>query len=584
MTELYQDNEILKKNPLLYYVRHNKRSFALGILFLVVTNSLDGVYPLILKQCIDLVSERASHSQIADTAFLFFLVMSGLAITRYLWRVYFGRYHTDAAEDLRNRIFYHLSKMGPSFFKKHPVGEIISVLINDVQSFRQAIGQGVLVFIDGIVIAIVILPLMIWLNPSWTWKTLVLLPLVPFMIKKLTQMIFTTFKTQQDKLAELSGVSQEIAAGVRVIKSFAQEDNRLNYYNQYSSSYEKSCNRTAAWDSLFMPVMEFGVASGSVILLFIGAEDVLMGTATIGTLVAFQRYISKMVWPMTALGLGYSQFQKGMASFSRIKKVLDQVTDIPDSGVEEIRKFEKLEVKNLSFQYPDGNSRVLDGVSFTIQAGQLVGIVGPVGSGKTTLLHLLTRLYPASPESIFINDLSIEKIQQKNLHDQIVMVPQEAFLFSEMISENMGYGLSQAPEKPELAHWARAVDIDSEINELPSGYDSQLGERGVNLSGGQKQRLTIARALITRAPVVMLDDSLSAVDVGTEAKIKNSVSELTGEKKTRIIVAHRLTTVENADQIIVMNEGKIEAIGRHRELINTSATYRNMAQIQGYEL
>jgi ATP-binding cassette, subfamily B, multidrug efflux pump len=577
-------NESLKKNPLLYYIRQNKRSFALGIFFLIITNSLDGVYPLILKECIDLVAARAGHEAIGHTALLFFLVMSGLAITRFLWRVYFGRYHTDAAEDLRNRLFYHLSQMGPSFFKKKPVGEIISVLVNDVQSFRQAIGQGVLVFIDGIVIAAVILPLMIWLNPTWTWKTLILLPLVPFMIKKLTQLIFSTYKVQQDKLAELSGVSQEIAAGVRVIKSFAQEDHRLQYYNKFSSAYELSCNRTAAWDSLFMPVMEFGVASGSVILLFVGAADVLTGAATIGTLVAFQRYISKMVWPMTALGLGYSQYQKGMASFFRIKEILDEETDIPDTGEKEIHRFETLKVKNLSFQYPDGNSKVLDDVSFTVYAGQTVGIVGPVGSGKTTLLHLLSRLYPARPQSIFINDVSIEQIKQKNLHQQIVMVPQEAFLFSEMISDNMSYGLEQTPTKPELTHWARAVDIDSEIEELPAGYESQLGERGVNLSGGQKQRLTIARALLTRAPVVVLDDSLSAVDVHTEAKIKEAVASLSGEKKTRIIVAHRLTAVENADQIIVMNDGKVEAVGRHQELVKNSPTYRNMAQIQGYSL
>lgn len=579
--ELYSDNTRLIQNPLWYYIRQNKRSFTIGMFFLLITNALDGAYPLVLKTAVDLVATKASVDEIKNTAILFFAMMAGLALTRYLWRSYFGRYHTDAAEDLRNRIFYHLTKMGPTFFKKNPVGEIMSVLVNDVQSFRNAIGQGVLVFVDGVVILSVILPLMIYLNPSWTWKTLILLPLVPFLIQKITKVIFKSYKDQQDKLAELSGTAQELVAGIRVIKSFAQEENRLSAYNQYSKQYELSCNKTARWDSLFMPIMEFGVTSGSVILLFVGTTDVLSGAATIGTFIAFQRYIRKMVWPMTALGLGFSQYQKGMASFTRIKDVLLEKSDIPDDGTEVLEDFQSLEVQNLSFQYPDGNSPVLKNISFKIKAGELIGIVGPVGSGKTTLLHLLTRLYPTQPNTILLNNKSIESIKQKSLHEKIVMVPQEAFLFSETISENIQFGIEKNIEE-ELELWAKTVDIDNEIRSLPSAYDSQLGERGVNLSGGQKQRLTIARALCTRAPVVILDDSLSAVDVSTEANISKSIETMSDVKKTRIIVAHRLTAVENADQIIVLKDGQIEFIGKHKELLSKSPTYRNMAEIQGY--
>lgn len=573
--------EKLKKNPLWFYVLKNKKSFILGLIFLIITNSLDGLYPLVLKQAIDLISTKATSEQIAFQAFLFFSIMSGLALTRYLWRVYFGRYHTDAAEDVRRKIFNHLTKMGPTFFKKNPVGEILSVLVSDVQSFRNAIGPGVLIFLDGVIILCIILPLMIWLNPTWTWQTLILLPLVPFMIKVVTHRIFVSSKNQQDKLGALSGISQEIVSGIRVIKGFSQEKIRLNYYNQFSLDYEKSCNKTASWESLFVPIMEFGVASGSVILLFIGAPDVLSGATTIGTFVAFQRYITKMVWPMTALGLGFSQYQKGMAAFSRIRDLFNQQTDIPDLGTKKIDEFQELEVKNLSFQYADASQPSLKHLNFKIKAGDFVGIIGPVGSGKTTLLHLLTRLFPSQEKSIFINSIPIEDISQQCLHSLVVMVPQEAFLFSDTISENLNLGLEQASHSQELEKWAQAVDIVDEIKKLPHGFESQLGERGVNLSGGQKQRLTIARALITKSPVVILDDSLSAVDVNTEAKIKSSIENL-DNKKTRIIVAHRLSAVEKADQIIVLKDGEIEAIGTHSTLLKSSSTYQSLARIQGY--
>ncbi len=575
-------DEIANRHPLWFYIQKNKRSFFLGMFFLVITNALDGVYPLILKQGIDQISEGRPLSEIGQSAIFFFLIMTALAVTRYCWRVYFGRYHTEAAEDLRNRIFRHLTTMGPQFFKANPIGELMSLITNDVQSFRQAIGSGVLILVDGLVIILIVLPLMIWLEPQWTWKTLIFLPLVPFLIWKVNKLIFQRYKLQQDRLSELSGYSQETVAGIRVIKSFGLESNQLKAYNHLSSNYEKTCNHVASVEALFSPVMQFGVASGTVILLFICADDVLSGAATIGTLVAFQRYITKMVWPMTALGMGFSQFQKGMASFSRIRSLLLQRTDIPDEGAVDLQNFQELEVKNLSFQFPENSTLALKNISFRIRAGEKVGLVGPVGSGKTTLLHLLTRLYPAPANSIFINGREISEITQRSLHSQMAMVPQEPFLFSQSISENLQLGAENPLEEKEIHHWAQVVDIQNEIESLPQQFESELGERGVNLSGGQKQRLTIARGLITRAPVILLDDSLSAVDHKTEKTIQDHLANHMDGQKTQIIVSHRLSTVENADQILVLNQGQLEAVGTHLELIEKSPTYRRMAEIQGY--
>ncbi len=548
--------------------------------FLILTNTIDGLYPLVLKKGIDQVTQKIAIGEISKTAALFFLMMAGLALTRFCWRTYFGKYHTLAAEDLRNRLFQHMAQMGPNFFQKNSVGELMSLITNDVQSFRQGIGSGVLVLVDAITIVCIVLPIMLLMNPEWTLKTLVFLPLVPFIIWRLTKLIFTNYKIQQDNLSELSGISQEIIAGIRVIKSFAQEKTRLSIYNRISKKYELSSNRTAITDALFMPVMEFGVASGSVILLFVAAPDVLSGAATIGTLVAFQRYIQKMVWPMTALGLGLSQYQKAMASFSRMKELFDQQTDIPDNGTIELKTFDGLRVKNLSYQYPGSQSWALKNLNFEIQKGQTIGLIGPVGSGKTTLLHLLNRLYPAQAETILINEVSIEKYTQSSLHRQLVLVPQEAFLFSESILDNVA--LSEGASDLEgVRDWSRVVDIDKEIEGLPQKFHSHLGERGINLSGGQKQRLTIARGLMVRAPFIMLDDSLSAVDTKTERSIQDRLDRHGKSRQTKLIVSHRLTSVERADQIIVLKNGEIEAIGKHADLLISSKTYSRLAEIQG---
>jgi ATP-binding cassette, subfamily B, multidrug efflux pump len=572
----------LEQHPLPYYIRKQISYFSLGMFFLLITNTADALYPLILMKGIDQIAAGEPMSKVAPTAWLFFGTMALLSVTRYLWRVFFGTYHTRAAEDLRNRIFHHLTTMGPQFFKKNPIGELMSLIANDVQSFRQAIGSAVLILVDGLSIILIVLPLMLWMQPEWTWKTLIFLPLVPFLIWKVTRVIFSRYKTQQDRLSELSGYSQETVAGIRVIKSFAQEENFLGRYNILSRIFEKACNSVASVDSMFSPVMQFGVASGTVILFFIAGPDVLSGAASIGTFVAFQRYIQKMVWPMTALGMGFSQYQKGMASFSRIKNVLLQKTDIPDEGVIEIKDFESMTVRNLNFQFPESSQPTLKNLNFEIKAGQKIGLVGPVGSGKTTLLHVLNRLYPTERGTILINGVDLQDITQRSLHLQVAFVPQEPFLFSDSIAENMNLGREDQFDQQEVSHWARVVDIHNEIESLPHQFQSELGERGVNLSGGQKQRLTIARGLMTRAPVIMLDDSLSAVDHKTEKTIQSQMSGQLDQKKTQVIVSHRLSAVENADQILVLNQGEIEAIGRHGDLIVKSPTYRRMAEIQGY--
>ncbi len=580
-----EDQEFLNR-PFFHYIKKFPRPFILGLTFLLVTNGLDAAWPYLIKIALDQVENQVPMSELTRTCAYFFAIMFSLATMRFTWRYYWGRFHSQVAEHLRRKIFSHLTTLGPSFFQKNPIGELMSLMTNDVQSFRHAIGPGVLILLDGIIITLFVFPIMLTMNWVWTLKTLIFLPLVPLLIWWVMKLIHRNYKTQQDRFSELTGMSQETIAGIRVIKGFVQENHRMKAYNKISRSFELACNQVAKVDALFMPVMEFGVASGSVILLFIVSDDVLSGQATIGTFIAFQRYIQKMVWPMTALGLGLSQIQKGVASFGRIKEILKFQTDIPDLGKIELKTFESLEVRNLSFTYPGATKEALSNISFELKAGERLGIVGPVGSGKSTLLQLLLRLYPITQGEVLINGIPIEKIRLESLRKMMVLIPQESFLFSESVLENVFFGQKALREFPteidrdraDLSELLDTVNMTEEIELLPAKADSQLGERGINLSGGQKQRLTIARGLALHPPLLILDDVLSAVDTKTEAKIESALEK--NPSQTRLFVAHRLSSLKSMDRLLVLNSGSIEAIGKPSELRAISATFKKIEELQ----
>lgn len=569
----------LFKNPLLHYIRYQPRAFAIGILLLIVTNALDGLYPLLLKVGIDQIESRQPLGELGRTSLFLISTLAVLGLSRYGWRRNFGKFHTYAMEDMRLRIFKHFTTLGPSFFQKNQVGELMSVLTNDVSSFRQAIGPGLLIFLDGVIYLIIILPVMFSMNFTWTWQTLILLPLVPFLINKVMKLIHLNYKIAQDRFSELTGATQETIGGIRVVKSYAQEDHRTNLFCQTSRLLEKANNKVAFIDALFMPVMEFGVTSGSVILFFIAANDLYVGSVTIGTFVAFHRYIQKMVWPVTALGLGFSYYEKGRASIDRIKEVMMQKTDIPDTGTLELKEFRSLEFRGVSFKYPGSEIYALKDIHFIIRAGEHVGLMGQVGAGKSTLVNLLLRLYPLAEGSILINEVPIEEYTLRSLRACVALVTQEVFLFSETVSRNISYGLSQDPEFSQVERMTNVVNIRGEIENLPQKFDSQLGERGVNLSGGQKQRLSIARGLILASPFLILDDSLSAVDTRTEKMIETELAQAS-HQQTRLTVAHRLSSLKSAGRIIVLKHGQIEAQGSVQELMQTSPTFRTIVSVQ----
>lgn len=568
--------------PLWHYIKKYRKHFSLGMLFLLITNALDVAYPLLMKRALDQISAGVTWIEVAKTCLIFFAVMGSLAVTRFCWRYFFGHYHIYSAEDLRRRLFQQLTQLSPEYFTQKQTGDLMSIMTSDVQSFRMAIGAGVLILVDGLTIMAMVLPIMISMNWDWTWKTLILLPLVPFIIYRVNTLIQKRYRLQQDRLSDLSSFSQESVMGVRITKSFAQEENRLSRYKIWNKKYVEACNQTAVVDALFGPVMQFGVASGTVILLFLVAGELTAGLVTVGTFIAFQRYITKMVWPMTALGLGLSQLQKGRTSFARINEVLKETAHLPFMGDQKLSKFSELCFDQVSFSYPKSERQILSEVSFKITAGETLAIVGPVASGKSTLLQLAAGLYHPQSGNILINQLKLEEYSQESFYDRIILVPQEAFLFSESILDNLKSEKSPLTETS-IETTLRDVDVFTEMHTLPQGLETKLGERGVNLSGGQKQRLAIARGLQAAGDLYLFDDVLSAVDEKTERHIQGVLAKLKSTGLAFMISTHRLQTLNFVDRVLVLNQGKIEFIGTPKEALNHSPTLIQMAAQQQWQ-
>ncbi|OQW46318.1 MAG: hypothetical protein A4S09_16530 [Proteobacteria bacterium SG_bin7] len=573
---------MLLRSPFRFYIRKNWRPFALGLFCLLVTNTLDCLLPLLLKEVIDALSSKKNFSLIYQPLAIYLGLVCFVAIFRFGWRWAWSRYHQSVAEDLRNRVFDKYTSLGLSFFNRYPVGQLMSLITNDINTFRMGVGPAVLLFFDATFYCGIIIPAMIYLSPTWTWKTLVALPLLPFFVAKLENLIQARYNLRQEKFSELSGIAQEIVSGVRIIKGYALETEHTKNFNNVSREFESASNKASYAQAALEPVMQFVVSTGVVILFFVGSLDVVKGTATIGTFVAFLRYVQKLSWPMSEIGFGMSMLLEARASFARVKNVLVEPSDIPDEGTVDPIEFQSLEVRSLTFSYSEQREPALKNISLVINRGEKIGFFGPIGSGKTSLVNLFCRLYESKHGSLLINGHPIQNIKQSSLHRIFCLVPQNVFLFGDTIAYNFALGLESPPETDEIEIYSKRVRLHDEILATKNGYETLLGEKGVNLSGGQKQRLTIARGLIRNAPVLILDDVLSAVDAETEKAIIDTLegSVLSDKKQTVIVVSHRITSLVNCDRIYVFDNGSIQAVGNHSELLTASGFYRSIYQMQ----
>ncbi len=595
--EFYRDT--LEKSSLIReFIYKYRKWFVYGLTSLIIVDVLELVPPLILKEAVDIsigAKGTDTSNRLFQLALVYFLVSLVQSLGRYGWRVFLIRASIYSGRDLRERFGKFLFSSSASFFDKHRLGELMSLATNDAEAVRMAIGSGILTLADALFYFILVPIVMFQLSPKIALITLIPIPLIPLFVIKMEKLIHERFKKVQEGFSDISASASETLAGLKVVKGMAKEDFRLGQLSEIGLRYRELALRLSRVQGFFSPSLDFMMSLGLVLLVAVGGDMVTDHAISIGTFVAFQRYVQKMVWPMMAIGMAITIYQRAVASSDRIKTVMATYPDVKDKLGVENRFFEKfpeavnenwrtqgkIEFRNLNFSFPNQNSgsgatlgaaqpkQILKDISLVINPGDRVAILGAVGSGKSTLLSLLPRLYPVTDGQIFIDDVDINDWPLEILRAQVGYVAQEVFLFSTSVEENVNLGLQAsielAPRRQATETAVKLAAIHDEISGLEQGFDTRVGERGVLLSGGQRQRVTIARALAKRPSILAIDDALSAVDVETEEKILAGL-RARSSRNTELIAAHRLSTVRDADRVVVLELGRIRQLGTHAEL------------------
>lgn len=567
------------------YAWKYRRSISWGLGSLFIVDLVEILPPICLKYAVDGVLAHRELSFFIGLAVFYLAISLVQGLGRYGWRRFLIQASFYSGRDLRSRFSHHLFDLSASFFERARVGELLSHATTDTDVVRMALGPGLLTIADAVLYFLMVPAAMLWLSPKLTVLAFLPALLIPFFVLKREKRMHEQFQRVQESFSKLSAMSQELLNGIRVIKAFAVEDVQQEKIKKAGEEFIRLNLQLAKTQSTFSPMLDFLMSLGLVLLLFVGGFDVLEGTLALGTLVAFQRYIQKMAWPMTAVGLAITYFQRAFTSTERIQAVLSIRSDVPEPMQPKTPRVRngKIEFKNLSFRFPGTEPLVLRNVSLTIEPGQRVAFLGGVGSGKTALLSLLPRMYPIGRGMLFIDDVDINDWDLETLRAQVGYVGQEVFLFSDSVVANVTLGINEL--KPEMLA-ARAMEasrlaaVHDDILNLLGAYGTRLGERGVNLSGGQKQRLTLARALIKDPHILVLDDALSSVDVQTERKILHAL-KARKTRNTELIAAHRISTVRDADWIVVLEKGEIRQMGKHDDLVaDRRGLYRRIYEQQ----
>ncbi len=567
------------------YVLRYRRLMFFGMVMLVLVDLLEILPPILLKKAVDSVVDLKPYAELVKFAGIYFSVLLAQGVCRWGWRVFLMRSSMLAGRDLRGDFAEHLFGLPASFYDKNRVGDLMSLANSDVESIRQFLGPGLLTFADALFYLATVPVAMYWLSPELTLLALIPIPFIPYLVWKLEGAIHDRYKASQDQFSELSAMAQENLNGIRVVKAFARESTQTARFRSLGEEYVRLNLRLARVQSSFGPLMDFFASVGIVLLLWFGGKHVTTGVVTLGTFVAFQRYIQKMIWPMMALGFAASFYQRSLASSARMQDIFRQKTNILPPSAPKLPVAGgrgRIEVRDLTFAFPGTATPVLRNVSFTIEPGTRAAFVGKIGSGKSALLSLIPRIYPAPPGTIFVDGIAVEDWDLDALRAQIGFVSQEVFLFSDTVYENLGFGVhgkSVDELESTVVAAARLAAVDEDLRALPGGYSTLLGERGVNLSGGQKQRVSLARAIAPSPSILVLDDALSAVDVKTEEAILSGLRKRSG-KNTELIAAHRISTVKEADQIFVLDQGAIVETGTHAALVKRKGIYAQFFEEQ----
>ena len=477
--------------------------------------------------------------------------------------------------DLKNDIYNHYQKLGQDFYKRQRTGDLMSRISEDVAKVRQYVGPAIMYSINTIFRMVVVIVQMYLISPTLTWYSLIPVPLLAVLMYKLSTEVNRRSFAYQQNLSKLSSYSQEVFSGIRVIKAYTLENRERQAYDDATTESKTKFMRLAFTNALIGPLMILLIGISNLLIVFIGAKMYINGVITeIGIIAQFILYINMLTWPIASLGWVSTMIQEADSSQKRINEFLNEEPSIQSNTTEKRKLVGEIEFKNVHFIYEDTKIHALNNISLSIKQGETVAFLGKTGSGKSTILQLISRLYDASSGTILIDNIDIKDWNVENLRDQIAVVPQDAFLFSDSIKNNIRFGKEDATQE-EIEHFAKVADVHKNIIRFEKGYDTVLGERGMTLSGGQKQRVSIARALIKDAPVLLLDDCLSAVDTETEERILNNLKDI-AKKKTTLIVTHRVSSAKNADKIVILNDGEILEQGTHQQLLALNGYYTKL--------
>ncbi|MBI4772889.1 MAG: ABC transporter ATP-binding protein [Deltaproteobacteria bacterium] len=561
-----------------YFVRH-KAKIAVGLTCLLTVDLLQLFIPRIIKTAIDeLTLQTASTKSLLEYGLAIVAIALVVGVLRYIWRhLIFG--HSRVVErDLRYRLFEHLQKLSLNFFSRTRTGDLMARSTNDMEAVRFAVGMGLVAVNDGIIMGLSAIAFMLYINVKLTLIALIPMPAIIFASRFLTMRMHALFQKVQETFADLTERSRESITGIRVVQAYRLEEweeQRLRDMGDRYISENIQLGRTMA---MFFPMMMLFTNLSLTVVLWLGGRMTILKGISIGDFVAFISYLNLLTWPMMALGWVTNLIQRGSVSMGRINRLLEERPEIEDKGpgAPPTPIAGEVEVRGLSFRYPDEDRYILRDLSFKIEAGSTVVLVGRTGSGKTTLVHLLTRLLEPSRNSIFLENIPIHEWPLSALRSSVAVAPQDPFLFSDTVSANLLFGRTGYDDEW-IQTCLNTADLSNDVKQFQRGLETMTGEKGLTLSGRQRQRLALARALIDNPPILILDNALSMVDTATERRILDQMAPLR-RGKTNIWISHRVSTIRKAERILVLDEGRVVEQGTHEELIRAGNVYPSIYQ------